>query len=74
MRRSQRNALASCYWRPCNTCGLKVPVIRGVGTPCAGFGEYHGPTCSYRSRSKKVTSIEVGMIGTDEQVHQGEGV
>jgi len=43
--RRQRTALASCYWQPCRECKRTVPVLRGVGSPAAGFKRFHAQNC-----------------------------
>lgn len=44
--RKQQSALASCHWTPCPFCGQNVPIIRAVGSPCAGFDSYHMAECA----------------------------
>lgn len=40
--RAQSNAIASCYFGVCPLCyALQVPIIRGTGSPAAGFEHLH---------------------------------
>lgn len=48
--RSQQNASASCYWRPCPGCGNTVPIIKAVGGACAGFKRFHEAGCPEAGR------------------------
>lgn len=44
--KAQNDALASCYWAPCPGCRNKVPLIKAVGVPAAGFRSFHKASCA----------------------------